>query len=127
MAALLGLFVGAFVGYMLWHDWGAALGGIAGFIIGAKINASRRAASAGAAGRAVRPPPPRDALGTASERERALVARVVELERRVAQLEQAHTGNSSAEPFAAPQSMLAQDALVPPEPSVAAASFPPLE
>jgi len=34
MAALIGLFVGAFVGHMLWRDWGAALGGVAGFVIG---------------------------------------------------------------------------------------------
>ena len=41
MAALIGLFVGAFVGHMLWRDWGAALGGVAGFIVGAKLNALR--------------------------------------------------------------------------------------
>ncbi|HET7096762.1 MAG TPA: DUF2339 domain-containing protein, partial [Casimicrobiaceae bacterium] len=127
MAALLGLFVGAFVGYILWRDWGAALGGIAGFMIGAKINKSRRAASAGAAAPAVRPPPLHDALGAPTERERALVARVVELERRVAQLEQARTGGASAEPFSAPGPTPAEEAPVPPVPSTGAAAFPPPE
>jgi len=110
MAALIGLFVGAFVGYMLWHDLGAALGSIAGFVIGAKLNASRRSASATPAAPAVRPPPQLpDALVAATDRERALVARIVELERRVGELERTRAGAASAEQFTAPQSMPSAD------------------
>ncbi|HET7032700.1 MAG TPA: DUF2339 domain-containing protein, partial [Casimicrobiaceae bacterium] len=122
MAALIGLFVGAFVGYMLWHDWGAALGGIAGFMIGAKLNASRRAAGASPAAPAVRPlPRPPDALVAATDRERALVARIVELERRVGELERTRAGGASDEPFAAPQPMPAADGSPSTQPAPAAA------
>ena len=88
MAALIGLFVGAFVGHMLWRDWGAALGGVAGFVIGAKLSALRRSAGATPAVPASGPPSQRDVFAASTERERALIARIVELERRVAQLEQ---------------------------------------
>src|SRR4030095_6816183 len=104
MAALIGLFIGAFVGYMLWRDWGAALGGVAGFIIGAKLFALRKpkgpqstrlSSSAPASGRM---------LETPAERERALLARIDELERRVARLEQAGGDAATAEgPRGAPQ------------------------
>ena len=46
MLALIGLFAGAIVGNLLWHEWGAALGGVAGFIAGATL-ASWRARRAG--------------------------------------------------------------------------------
>ncbi len=77
MAALIGLFVGAFVGHLLWRDWGAALGGIAGFVIGAKLNARRKSAPGpGAnAGAESAPAVPADARrGTAATRPRAHAA-----------------------------------------------------
>ncbi len=93
MAALIGLFVGAFVGHMLWRDWGAALGGIAGFVIGAKLNARRKSAPGPAAnaGAESAPAVPADARrGTAvPDRERTLPQRIAELEQRVASLERA--------------------------------------
>ncbi len=51
MAALIGLFVGAYLGHLLWHDWGAALGGIAGFLLGAKLPAWRILRGGSPAGR----------------------------------------------------------------------------
>jgi uncharacterized membrane protein len=115
MAALIGLFVGAFVGHMLWRDWGAAIGGVVGFIIGAKLNALRRSPSA-RPGPATGLPPRRDALAGATDREPALLARIVELERRVALLERGDAGAASAERAAAPP---------PPPPDAASASAEP--
>jgi uncharacterized membrane protein len=127
MAALIGLFAGAFVGYMLWRDWGAALGGIAGFVIGAKLNASRRLASTRPAASASTVAARSDAPSTAAERERALIGRIVELERRVAELERARIGAASEAPAAlqpmpsrgapssaAPRTAAALDAVLPP-------------
>ena len=101
MAALIGLFVGAFVGHMLWRDWGAALGGVAGFIIGAKLNKMRAATGARAAA-STSAPPRRVVPGESPDRERALLSRIAELERRVAQLEHARAGAAVAEPLVAP-------------------------
>ena len=113
MAALIGLFVGAFVGHMLWRDWGAALGGIAGFVIGAKFNALRGrasgssvmapAASAPVARTAGGPPP--DVRG-----EQALLQRIAALEERVAALERGEIRSTMAEsPVAAPAVSIPED------------------
>jgi uncharacterized membrane protein len=99
MGALIGLFVGAFVGYMVWRDWGAAMGGIAGFFAGHKISSMRRArtAPAGASGKvdATRAPGPPPIATHAIELNAALARRVEALERRVAILER-EGGASSA-------------------------------
>src|SRR5215471_20274850 len=111
MAALIGLFVGAFVGYMLWRDWGAALGGVAGFLIGAKLNASRKSSSARPpSAPAASVPPPRDALVASTDRERALIERIIELERRVGELERARIGAPRTEAFAAAPPIQAHEA-----------------
>jgi hypothetical protein len=94
MAALIGLFVGALVGASLWHEWGAALGGIAGFFAGAKLASMRRAKSATAAATGHVPAtrkevPPFAPAGRAADANAELVRRIVELERRVATLERA--------------------------------------
>jgi hypothetical protein len=46
MAALIGLFAGAWIGYLLLAGLGAAICGIAGFFAGAKFSAWRKAAAA---------------------------------------------------------------------------------
>ena len=124
MAALIGLFVGAFVGHLLWRDWGAALGGVAGFIIGAKL-AKLRAGASGPAARATPSSTParRDASESAGG-ERALLLRIAELERRVAQLEQARTVAGAAAPLAPSESgaVPAPGAFIPTEQRVAAAA-----
>jgi len=94
MAALIGLFVGALVGASLWHEWGAAVGGIAGFFAGAKLASMRRAKSATAAATGHVPAtrnevPPFAPAGRAADANAELVRRIVELERRVATLERA--------------------------------------
>ena len=93
MWALIGLLVGAFLGHALWRDWGAALGGIAGFLICAKISQSRakapKAATRGpiafGAAKAAATLHTTPALGP----DRNLPARIEALERRVALLEEA--------------------------------------
>jgi uncharacterized membrane protein len=103
MAALIGLFVGAIVGNLLWHEWGAAILGIVGFIIGAKliprrlpaaVNGSARVAdgSSRAAAAAVRG----DELRVADER--SLRQRIDELEQRVARLERGRAERTDDEP-----------------------------
>jgi uncharacterized membrane protein len=93
MAALIGLFAGAILGALLWHDWGAAVGGIAGFFAGARFSSMRRAkAGSPATGSAPAtgieparfPPTSREA-----DVDSGLVRRIAELERRVATLERA--------------------------------------
>ncbi len=123
MAALIGLFVGAFVGHMLWRDWGAALGGVAGFIVGAKLNALRKATGARPGTRSpASAPAPRDPI---TERERALQLRIAELERRVANLE-ARSATVTAEAPVAPQAAAPSgDATVPEAPRVGAIDSPP--
>ena len=90
MAALIGLFAGALVGHLLWQDWGAALGGIAGFFAGVRFSAWR--ARSGASRAAVAPRGPAASMqrevGRAQPGQDATLARrVEELERRVASLE----------------------------------------
>jgi uncharacterized membrane protein len=105
MAALIGLFAGAWIGYLLWQDWGAAICGIAGFFAGARLSAWRAKAT-GAASRtspggstpgarqeAGRPPPAREA---------ALLTRVEALERRVAILERAAARDGEPTGYAMP-------------------------
>ena len=90
MAALIGLFLGALAGNLVWHEWGAALGGIAGFYAGVRFSAWRRRAAPGrsAIGSDVPTvPAPAARAGTGRETESALARRVVELELRVASLE----------------------------------------
>ena len=92
MAALIGLFVGAFVGHMLWQDWGAALGGIAGFFAGAKFASMRRTRTATATGGKVdsaHTPVAPAIAPRGTDVSAALARRVEELERRVAILERA--------------------------------------
>jgi uncharacterized membrane protein len=113
MAALIGLFVGAFLGHMLWRDWGAALGGVAGFIIGAKFFALRKSTAAKSAASSSSAPANRGPLVAPTERERALLARIDELERRVARLEQAG-GVVAIEPQDAPTPQSAAIGLPPP-------------
>src|SRR6185295_18678710 len=104
MAALIGLFVGAFVGHMLWRDWGAALGGVAGFFIGAKLFALRKATAAQSGRSTSSARAGRGTVETPAERERALLARINELERRVARLEKAGgTAVIAEEPRVTPQ------------------------
>lgn len=93
MAALIGLFAGAFIGNLVWHEWGAALGGVAGFLVGVRF-LGRRTPGAGASAAAATggAPPPAGVPGTRGQpamhdEERALSRRVEELERRVASLE----------------------------------------
>ncbi len=42
MWALIGLLAGALAGQALWHDWGAVIGGLAGFFIGAMLTTNRQ-------------------------------------------------------------------------------------
>jgi len=122
MAALIGLFVGALVGNLLWHDWGAALGGIAGFLVGVKLLPRRAAAAKPLPERAAMSPPTADA--TASGADHALRERVAELERRVTSLEAelADAGIRVAQPRAAEAVALGQPApeasAEPPPPSI---------
>jgi len=92
MAALIGLFVGALVGNLLWHDWGAALGGIAGFLVGAKLLATRVAPANRDRAMAALPPANSGAgrePTAAPDAGPALLRRIGELERRVSDLEHA--------------------------------------
>ncbi len=90
MAALIGLFVGAIAGNLVWQEWGAALGGIAGFFAGVRFSAWR---ARGLPGRAAMAAPvaaastPAGRVGVGQDKDNALAQRVVELERRVASLE----------------------------------------
>jgi uncharacterized membrane protein len=124
MAALIGLFVGAFVGHMLWRDWGAALGGVAGFVIGAKLHALRKSASGARPPAAPVVPPTRATPEASIEREGALIARIVELERRVVQLEQGRAGAATNELAALPQETPAPDASTAMPPTAAAIDAP---
>ncbi len=104
MAALIGLFLGALAGNLVWHEWGAALGGIAGFYAGVRFSAWRRRAAPGssAIGSAVPTvPAPAARAGTGRETESALARRVVELELRVASLER--RAGVGPEPAAEPE------------------------
>jgi len=91
MWALIGLFAGAFAGNLLWHDWGAALGGIAGFVAGAKLVARRAPAAIRRPVAAASPPlaVPTAARNADAARgsDGALLQRIADLERRVAFLE----------------------------------------
>ena len=94
MAALIGLFAGALLGALLWHDWGAALGGIAGFFAGAKFSSMRRAKAGTPAASSSAAAPRTQASPIAPMSREAdvnagLVRRIAELERRVATLERA--------------------------------------
>lgn len=85
MWALLGLLIGALIGHALWREWGAIIGGLAGFFIGATMIGRRQrdayrkpdAVIAAAAPAAV---PSADA---------ALIQRVTAIEKRIAVLERA--------------------------------------
>ena len=89
MWALIGLIVGAAAGSVVGHDWGAALGGLTGFFIGAIFAGARQRASfrkperVDAGDLATRHAIPADAAT-------ALQQRVTALERRVAELERGH-------------------------------------
>ena len=90
MAALIGLFVGALVGNLLWHEWGAAVGGIAGFFAGVRFSAWRTQLTGGrsATARASAAPIPAERDGHGAGRGELAGAPNGELERRVASLEQ---------------------------------------
>ncbi|MEO8306091.1 MAG: DUF2339 domain-containing protein [Betaproteobacteria bacterium] len=102
MAALIGLFIGAFVGHMLWRDWGAALGGIAGFVLGAKFNALRARASGASAKAPGGSAPVARAAGPGqtahTQGEQALLRRIAALEERVAALERGGARVAAAQP-----------------------------
>jgi len=90
MAALIGLFLGALAGNLVWHEWGAALGGIAGFFAGVRFSAWRNRAAPGRSAIGTEMPArpaPATRPGAGQETESALARRVVELELRVASLE----------------------------------------
>jgi uncharacterized membrane protein len=90
MAALIGLFVGALVGNVFWHEWGAAFGGIAGFFAGVRFSAWRTQAAPGRSAIAARlpaAPTPASRDGPGQDAENALARRIGELETRVARLE----------------------------------------
>ena len=85
MWALLGLLIGALIGHALWRQWGAVIGGLAGFFIGATMTGRR--------GRdAYRKP---DAVASAAARpagqsaDAVLIQRVTALEQRIDVLERA--------------------------------------
>ncbi|NDP43768.1 MAG: SoxR reducing system RseC family protein, partial [Aromatoleum sp.] len=90
MWALIGLFIGAAAGNFIGHDWGAVLGGLAGFFIGALFAGSRQRAN-------FRKPDPVTSLTPMPGRPemRSLahdgewLRRIAALEQRVAGLEQA--------------------------------------
>ncbi len=115
MAALIGLFAGALLGNLAWPDWGAALGGIAGFFAGAKFSTWRRQSAAGRPasetsttrapragavdGVAPTQTPRLPAFGFAApDINAALARRVEELERRVASLERANAPHGELAP-----------------------------
>ncbi len=107
MPALIGLFAGALLGHWLWPDWGAILGGLAGFFGGALLTAQRQRG-------AFRKPESR----TQPTARAPLDARLADLERRVAQLEAA-TGSGAAaavEPTDVPAATEAPGAAPAPEP-----------
>ena len=84
------VFAGALIGHLLWRDWGAALGGIAGFFAGVRFAAWRAQPGAGRSGIAPRSPaaPMQQHVGSAQPgQDPTLARRVEELERRVATLE----------------------------------------
>jgi len=92
VAALIGLFAGAFVGHLLWQDWGAALGGIAGFFAGVRFSAWRVRSGASrplAASRGSVASRQREVARAQPGQDATLARRVEELERRVASLERA--------------------------------------
>ena len=90
MAALIGLFVGALIGNLAWHEWGAALGGIAGFFAGVRFSAWRARTMPGrsaVANRASATPGATEHHAAAKQdTDNALGRRIAELERRVANL-----------------------------------------
>src|SRR5438034_1197607 len=89
MAALIGLFAGAFIGHLLWQDWGAALGGIAGFFAGVRFSAWRAQSGASRSAVTLRGPASvqREVGRGDPGQDATLARRVEELERRVATLE----------------------------------------
>ena len=42
MAALIGMVAGAFAGHAVWREWGAILGGLVGFFVGAALAGQRQ-------------------------------------------------------------------------------------
>lgn len=93
MAALAGLFLGALLGNHLWPDWGAIVGGLAGFFTGAFLTGQRQ--------RSVFRKPDVPASGLPPS---GMDARLAALERRVAQLEAAaamKAGDAMPDPTAA--------------------------
>ena len=125
MAALIGLFLGALAGNLVWHEWGAALGGIAGFFAGVRFSAWRGRAAPGrsAIGTDVSAAPaPAARAGTRQETEGALARRVIELELRVASLER--RAGIGPEPAAAqvPSAIMVPEAAAPAQGVAAAAA-----
>jgi uncharacterized membrane protein len=98
MAALIGLLAGALAGHAVWREWGAIFGGFVGFFVGVALSGARQRAQN-------RKP---DALsgklhGSApTSRERALEARVAELEAQVAGKAREAEPASSLAPETAP-------------------------
>jgi uncharacterized membrane protein len=83
MAALIGLFVGAIAGNLVWHEWGAIAGGLIGFFAGVMLSGNRMR-------EAHRKPLAGGPFSGGAVRDGAsLQARVGALEQRVRELEQA--------------------------------------
>jgi uncharacterized membrane protein len=93
MAALIGLLAGALAGHAVWGEWGAIVGGLAGFFAGATFlgkrqrDAHRKPDSAVAVAPMVVTPAPGAAM----------IERIAALEARVAVLERRETGAAPAE------------------------------
>ncbi len=120
MAALIGLFVGALAGNLVWHEWGAALGGIAGFFAGVRFAAWRARTAPDRP--AIPGPAPNAAqhMGAEQGAQSPLARRIGELERRVESLEQ-RVGTVAESAAVQDPRTSAPSALLTPAPSVAAA------
>ncbi|MEP7180601.1 MAG: DUF2339 domain-containing protein [Betaproteobacteria bacterium] len=121
MWALIGLFVGVAAGHYFGGEWGAVLGGLAGFLVGAVAsgNRSRAAYRKPAGGQSWTPIAPAMRADAGLPAERALRERVAALEARVAALER---GEAPAHGAAA-----LQIGTAPPSPGESEATAPPRE
>lgn len=112
MLALIGLVLGAWLGHFFWPEWGAALGGFAGFFVGA-LASSRRQRDAfrkpsGAATTTIR------TMAQGSDAPQPIDARLTVLERRVAVLEARARGESTGASTQQPDDRVASATAVAP-------------
>jgi len=85
MAALIGLLAGALIGHAAWREWGAIVGGLVGFFVGATMTGKRLREAYRKPAAAITESPVSATLG----HELALGERVTVLEQRIAVLERA--------------------------------------